>query len=204
MMKMTSQQQQHQHPSARYPNLLTTIQPDIDHKSTVESSVNSRTHHSKDNSRPSSFQSKNIFYNSNHRYQQQFYFTRPAHLSARRHQQSYYPTYDRFHYQYQQTPIRPLMEIKDNLVLSHHDYDDNDKDHDDDGDDAGDETKMTYSLSKLREPKQRGQYRNRKAELDWDHAFDLDLIDLYSSQPDPDSRSLTSTISSSDHSFSSF
>lgn len=197
-MKMTSQQQQHQ--SSHYPNLLTTLQQDIEQKSAGETSVNPRTHHSKDNSRPSSFQTKNIFYNSNHRHHQQLYFTRPPpHISPRRQQQSYYPTYDRFHYHHQHQPIRPLMEIKDNLFSSHHDLDDTDKDNQDD-----EETKITHSMSKQREPKQRGQYRNRKAELDWDHAFDLDLIDLYSIQPDPDSRSLTSTISSSDHSFSSF
>lgn len=195
---MTSQQQQHQ--SSHYPNLLTSLQQDIEQKSAGETSVNPRTHHSKDNSRPLSFQTKNIFYNSNHRYQQQFYFTRPPHISPRRQQQSHYPTHDRFHYHHQhQLPIRPLMEIKDNHFSSHQDFDDNDKDNQDDED-----TKSTYSNSKPREPKQRGQYRNRKAELDWDHAFDLDLIDLYSIQPDPDSRSLTSTISSSDHSFSSF
>ena len=190
---MTSQQQQHQ--SSHYPNLLTTLQQDIEQKSAGEISVNPRTHRSKDNSRPSSFQTKNVFYNSNHRHHQQLYFTRPPHISPHRQQQSYYPTYDRFHYHHQHQPsIRPLMEIKDNLF-----FDDNDKDNQDD-----EETKITCSISQQREPKQRGQYRNRKAELDWDHAFDLDLIDLYSIQPDPDSRSLTSTISSSDHSFSSF
>jgi hypothetical protein len=62
---------------------------------------------------------------------------------------------------------------------------------------------MTSCIFKPREPRQRGQYRNRKAELDWDHAFDLDLIDLYPTYNDLDSRSLISTISSSDHSFSS-
>ncbi len=72
-----------------------------------------------------------------------------------------------------QQPIRPLMEIDNN--------------------------NMTYSTCKQREPK----YRNRKAELDWDHAFDLDLIDLYATDIDVDSYSLTSIISSSDNSFSS-
>jgi hypothetical protein len=49
----------------------------------------------------------------------------------------------------------------------------------------------------------RVQYRNRKAELDWDHAFDLDQIDLYPAQNDIDIESLISSNSSSDNSYSS-
>ena len=62
---------------------------------------------------------------------------------------------------------------------------------------------IIYVINKQREPKQRGQYRNRKAELDWDHAFDFDLIDLYTTRNDIDNCSLTSINSSSDNSFSS-
>lgn len=86
------------------------------------------------------------------------------------------------------------MEIKDNVVPLRHDFDDDKDDHDND---------VARQLLGQRQPKQRGQYRNRKAELDWDHAFDLDLIDLYTANIDVDRHSLTSTISSSDHSFSS-
>lgn len=47
----------------------------------------------------------------------------------------------------------------------------------------------------------RAQYRNRKAELDWDHAFDLNQVDLYStSQYECDNYSLTSSNSSTDNS----
>jgi hypothetical protein len=188
---MAGQQQQY---SSRYPNLLVTVKHDPEERSMMsETYSNPRTRRVKDNYRPSSFQEKNVYYNSNQRHQQQQYFTRPPHTSPRRQQQSYYPNNDRLHYHYQHQSIRPLMEIKDNLFALHHDFDDKD---DDDGD-----KDTNHSISKQREPKQRGQYRNRKAELDWDHAFDLDLIDLYTTHNDVDSRSLTSTISSSDHSF---
>ena len=60
-----------------------------------------------------------------------------------------------------------------------------------------------YPAGQQRQPRQRGQYRNRKAELDWDHAFDLDLIDLYARQHDSDNHSLASITSSSDQSFTS-
>jgi hypothetical protein len=73
-----------------------------------------------------------------------------------------------------QQPIRPLMEIEDN-----------------------------YSDFEQKQPKQRGQYRNRKAELDWDHAFDLDQVDLYTTQNDIDNHSLSSLNSLSENSFSS-
>jgi len=187
---MAGQQQQY---SSRYPNLLGTVKHETKERSINETYSNLRTRRcSKDNYRPSSFQPKNVYYNSNHRHQQQQYFTRPPHTSPGRQQQSYYPNYHRIHYHYQHQPIRPLMEIKDNQFALHHDSDDND-----------DDNNMTSRILKPREPRQRGQYRNRKAELDWDHAFDLDLIDLYPTYNDPDSRSLISTISSSDHSFSS-
>ena len=77
----------------------------------------------------------------------------------------------------QQPPIRPLMEI------SSSDY------------------SYMYPV-KPRQAKQRGQYRNRKAELDWDHAFDLDQIDLYTIQQDIDNYSLASSNSSTDNSYS--
>jgi len=188
---MADQQQQY---SSRYPNLLVAGKHETKERSIDETYSNSRTRRSKDNYRPSTSQPKNVYYNSNHRPQQQQYFTRPPHTSPRRQQQPYYPNYDpiHYHYQHQNQPIRPLMEIKDNLFSLHHESDENNDDND-----------LSYRIFKQREPKQRGQYRNRKAELDWDHAFDLDLIDLYPTYNDPDSRSLISTISSSDHSFSS-
>jgi hypothetical protein len=82
------------------------------------------------------------------------------------------------HVHYSQQPIRPLMEINNH------------------------EINYCY-IFQQREPKQHGQYRNRKAELDWDHAFDLDQINLYTKQNDSDNHSLTSINSSSDNSFSS-
>jgi hypothetical protein len=208
MVNMAGQQQQY---PSRYPNLLVTVKHETDERSASETYSNPRMRRSKDNYRPSSFQAKNVYYNSNHRHhnhhQQPPYFTRPSHTSPRSQQQSFYPTYDRLHYQYPHQPIRPLMEIKDNLFSLHHDeFDNNDDDNNDNDDvldDDDDDKNITYCISKQREPRQRGQYRNRKAELDWDHAFDLDLVDLYSIHPDPDTRSLISTISSSDHSFSS-
>ena len=81
-------------------------------------------------------------------------------------------------HQLSQKPLRPLMEIS----TSDYSY---------------------VHPAKAREPKQRGQYRNRKAELDWDHAFDLDQIDLYTIQRDIDNYSLTSSNSSTDNSYSS-
>lgn len=48
-----------------------------------------------------------------------------------------------------------------------------------------------------RETKARGQYRNRKAELDWDHGFDLDQLDLYSTQYESDNYSMTSSTDNS-------
>ena len=120
---------------------------------------------------------KTVFYNSNHRQKQ--YFNRPSTTVQHRSSQKYH----HIHHQQPPPPIRPLMEIQD---FNDHDY--------------------SYSsyIFKQKEPaKQRGQYRNRKAELDWDHAFDLDQIDLYPVQNDIDIDSLISLNSSSDNSFSS-
>ena len=62
-------------------------------------------------------------------------------------------------------------------------------------------TPIEKKVAQPREPQQRGQYRNRKAELDWDHTFDLDQLELYTIQNDSDTRSLLSFTSSSDQSF---
>ena len=169
---------------------------------------NDRSFHEKNasNFRPLTYQPKTIYYNSNRRYQQQQqeYLSQ---TSTRRQKHSFYPNSDRINYHYQHQSIRPLMEIKDNLFLLHHHQqkstNTNDSNNDDDEGDDDDKESISSLISKLKQPKQRGQYRNRKAELDWDHAFDLDLIDLYPTQPDLDRYSLTSTLSSSDHSFSS-
>jgi len=109
----------------------------------------------------------------NSNHRQKQYFNRPSTIQRRSQK------YHHFHYHNQQQPIRPLMEIQD---FNDHSY--------------------SYSF-KQKEPKQRGQYRNRKVELDWDHAFDLDQIDLYTGQNDIDIDSLISLNSSSDNSFSS-
>jgi hypothetical protein len=194
MVKMAGQQQQYS--SSRYPSLMVKGKHEAEERSITDTYSNPRTRRSKDNNRPLSFQPRNVYYNSNQRYQQQQHFTRPPPppTCPRRQQQQHYNSYGRIHYHYQHQPIRPLMEIKDNQFSLHHDLNDNNDDEDND---------MTYCTLKEREPEQRGQYRNRKAELDWDHAFDLDLIDLYTTHIDVDSHSLTSTISSSDNSFSS-
>ena len=188
MVKMTGQQQQ-QH----YSGLMAAVKREAEERCNAETYANLRARRTSDNCRPSSFQARNIYYNSNHRPQHQTHFMRPPPASPRRQSQRYYNNYDRTHHHPHQ-PIRPLMEIKDNVVPLRHDFDDDKDDHDND---------LTCQAFGQRQPKQRGQYRNRKAELDWDHAFDLDLIDLYTANIDVDRHSLTSTISSSDHSFSS-
>ncbi|CAF0977375.1 unnamed protein product [Adineta ricciae] len=129
--------------------------------------------------------------------------THSNHQRKRRTKTNYYPTtiyYNSNHRQksqatrssyptrnYERYPstVRPLMEIK-NV------YEDFDK------------NEIAYLTYNPRESKQRGQYRNRKAELDWDHAFDLDQLHLYTAQIDLDNHSLTSLQSSTDNSFSSF
>ena len=63
---------------------------------------------------------------------------------------------------------------------------------------------ISYRMCKPRELTHRGQCRNRKAELDWDHAFDLDQVHLYTTQNDIDDHSLASIHSSYDRSLSSF
>src|SRR4051794_38161334 len=128
MVKMAGQQQQY---SSRYPHLLVTVKHETEDRSINESYSNHRTRRSKDNYRPSSFQPKNVYYNSNHRQQQPQNFTRPPHTSPRRQQQLYYPTYDRIPYHFQHQHIRPLMEIKDNLSELHDDDDDDDDDKND-------------------------------------------------------------------------
>ena len=153
----------------RYTNLRVTVKHETEERSVSEISSNSKTHYSKNHSRPTYYHPTTIYYNSNHRQKQQF--TRPSPPKVQYRSQNYN--------QFYQQPIRPLMEIKDNY------FDD------------------IYSNFTPKESKQRGQYRNRKAELDWDHAFDLDQIDLYTTQNDIDNYSLTSLNSLSDNSFSS-
>ncbi len=167
----------HQQRSCRYSNLRITVKNETEERSVTEVYSKPRTYRSKNN-----YHSTTIYYNSNHRQKQYFnHPSPPSQSTVQRHSKKY----DRFDYHNQrQQPIRPLMEIKDNQFSVHHDFNDND---------------ITYSYNF----KQRGQYRNRKAELDWDHAFDLDQIDLYTTQNDIDNYSLTSTNSSSDNSFSS-
>jgi len=169
----------HQQRSCRYPNLLVTVKRETEERLVTETYSNSRTYRSKNNYHSIFYHPTTIYYNSNHRQKQ--YFNRPSQSTVQHHSKKY----DRFDYHNQrQQPIRPLMEIKDNQFSVNHDFNDND---------------ITFSYNF----KQRGQYRNRKAELDWDHAFDLDQIDLYTTQNDIDNYSLTSTNSSSDNSFSS-
>lgn len=192
---MAGQQQKY---TSRYPSLLVTVKHETEERSVAETRSNSRTRHPKDNYRSSSFQPKSTYYNSNNRTQSHQYFTRPPHTSPRRQQQQqqqhpYYNHYDRVYYSFQTQPLRPLMEIKDDLFSPHNEL----------NVDIENLNSTNYQPFKQREPKQRGQYRNRKAELDWDHAFDLDLIDLYTTHNDSDSHSLTSTVYSSDNSFSS-
>ncbi|CAF5127432.1 unnamed protein product [Rotaria sp. Silwood1] len=156
----------------------------MDERSVTEIDTKQRMHHSKNNYHSTYLHPTTIYYNSNHQYHQaKQHFPRSSSSTIQHRSQNN----DRFHYyhqQQQQQPIRPLMEIKDNQFS------------------LNDNT-ITYSNSKPREPKQRGQYRNRKAELDWDHAFDLDQLDLYITQNDTDNYSLTSIHSSGDNSLSS-
>jgi len=172
----------HQHRSDRYPNLLVTVKQETEERSVTETYSNPRKRRSKNNHRSTYIHPTTIYYNSNHRQTQ--HFTRSPPSTVRRHSQNY----DRLQYHNYQQPIRPLMEIRDNHFYFHHDVNDNDID---------------YLPFQQREAKQHRQYRNRKAELDWDHAFDLDQIHLYTTQNDIDNHSLTSYHSSSDNSFSS-
>ncbi|CAF0976409.1 unnamed protein product [Adineta steineri] len=175
--------QQQQPRSDRYPNLLVTVKHETNERLVTENYSNSQKRRSKKNYRPTNFHPTTIFYNSNHHYRQKQHFTRTL--------PSTNEYYDRLQYHNYQQPIRPLMEIKNN-----HTYISRDLNDDDDDD-------IAYLNFKPKEPTQRGQYRNRKAELDWDHAFDLDQIHLYTTQNDIDNHSLISFHSSSDNSFSS-
>lgn len=194
MVKMAGQQQPQQQQQQSYSSLMVAVKREAEERCNAETYANLRARRTSDNCRPSSFQPRNIYYNSNHRAQHQTHFMRPPPALPRRQSQHYYNNYDRIHHHHPHQPIRPLMEIKDNVASLRHDFDDDKDDHDND---------LACQAFGQRQPTQRGQYRNRKAELDWDHAFDLDLIDLYTANIDVDRHSLTSTISSSDHSFSS-
>lgn len=179
MVKMAGQQNQY---SPRYPSLLVTLKHKPDDRSLADAFCSPRVRRPKDNhyAPPSPYQPKNVYFTGAPRYSAQ----QPV---ARRPKQPFHNSTERIHHPYPPQPIRPLMEIKDNAFPLHNDTE---YDFDDDESEKG--------------AKQRAQYRNRKAELDWDHAFDLDLIDLYTTPIDTDSHSLTSTISSTDTSFSSF
>ncbi|CAF0865803.1 unnamed protein product [Adineta steineri] len=198
---------QHQQYSPRYPSLLVTFKHKSEDRITPDTYSNPRTRRSKDNYYPLSFQSKSVYFNGNHRYQQPQHFiqrpqTPPRRQQQQQQQQQFYNKCDRIQHQYiqqQQQPIRPLMEIKDNSFPLHNDID---YDIDDDDNDKSCRT-VPQKEAKQQQQQQRSQYRNRKAELDWDHAFDLDLINLYTTHIDTDSHSVTSTISSTDTSFSS-
>lgn len=178
---MTSYQQR----SCRYPSLLVTVKQETDERSVSE--IHSKPHaiRSKNNYNSKFSYPTTTYYNSNIRYQQQKQHNRyPSSSNAnQRHSQNNTRS---FYYNHQQQPsMRSLIELKDNQISVYHD---------------GNDKSMTFSNVTPRELKQRGQYRNRKAELDWDHAFDLDQIDLYTTQYDIDNHSLTSIHSSSDSS----
>ncbi|CAF4009389.1 unnamed protein product [Rotaria magnacalcarata] len=174
---MTSYQQR----SCRYPNLLVTVKQETDERSVSEIDSKPYTSRSKKNYNSKFFYPTTTYYNRNVRCQQQKQHSiYPSSYSVnQRHSQNNI----RFYYQnhQQQQPMRSLVELADNKISLYHDGNDN---------------SMTFSNITPREPKQRGQYRNRKAELDWDHAFDLDQIDLYATQYDIDNRSLSSIHSS--------
>lgn len=158
---------------------MVTLKTQSEDRTVTENCSTNRNRRSKDNYRPSNFHAKNVYYNSHHRNKvdQQEYYSRPTGLISN----PYRPAATYYH---QDPTIRPLMEIDNDFVSLHQEYD-----------------RLCRHVQQ-REAKQRGQYRNRKAELDWDHAFDLDLIDFYKTNIDLDNYSLTSTMSSSDHSFS--
>ncbi|UJR35633.1 hypothetical protein I4U23_028383 [Adineta vaga] len=208
MVKMAGQQHQY---SPRYPSLLVTLKHKPEERSFTDTYSTSRTRRSKDTYYPSLLQTKNVYINANQRYQPQQQAQPPPppplqlsqqqyphrlHTSPRHQSKQTIYNSDRIHQQYPQQSIRPLMEIKDNLFSLHNDIE---PDIDDD-----DLDKQSPRLLQQKDTKQRVQYRNRKVELDWDHAFDLDLIDLYTTHIDTDSHSLTSTISSTDTSYCSF
>jgi hypothetical protein len=167
----------HQQRSSRYSNLLVTVKHETEERSVTEIHSNLRTCRSKNNYHSTFYHPTTIYYNSNHRQKEHFNRPSPPLITQRRSKK-----YDRRYYHNQQQPIRPLMEIEDNQFFLHHDYNNN-----------------TF---KQKEPKQRDQYRNLKVELDWDHAFDLEQVELYTTQNDIDNYSLTSINSSSESSFS--
>ncbi|CAF3765962.1 unnamed protein product [Rotaria socialis] len=178
---MTSYQQR----ACRYPNLLVTVKQETDERSVSEIHSKPHTTRSKKNYNSKFFYPTTTYYNRNVRcqQQQQQHNRYPSSYCVNQpHSQNNTRFYYRNHRQ-QQPPMRSLMELTDNKTSLYHDGNDN---------------SMTFSNVTPREPKQRGQYRNRKAELDWDHAFDLDQIDLYTTQYDIDNHSLNSIHSSGD------
>lgn len=177
------------HQSYQYPNLLVTVKHETDERSVSETNNSkSRAYRSKKNSKSSYLYPTIIYYNSNYLYQQQKQGS--SRRSSLSNSQRRMKKNDQFYYnnQQQQQPIRPLMEIIDNNNYSYNDFN---------------SQKRNSSKRNPREPTQRGQYRNRKAELDWDHAFDLDQADLYTIQHDSDNQSLTSLYSFGESSLSS-
>jgi len=166
----------HQQRSYRYPNLLVTVKHETEERSVTEIHSNPRTYRSKNNYHSTFYHPTTIYYNSNHRQKQ--HFNRPLPPPTTQHRSKKHDRLN-YHNQKQQQPIRPLMEIEDNQIFVHD------------------------NTFKQKEPKQRDQYRYRKVELDWDHAFDLDQVELYTTQYDIDNYSLTSINSSSESSFSS-
>ncbi|CAF0866838.1 unnamed protein product [Adineta ricciae] len=201
MVSMAGQQHQY---SPRYPSLLVTLKHKPEERTHADVYSTARARRAKDSYYPSLFQTKNVYMNGNQRQQPpsppvqssppQQQLPHRSHVPPRYQQKpTFYNNSDRIHQPYQQQSIRPLMEIKDNLFSLH---DDVEPDLDDDD--------QSLRILQPKDAQQRTQYRNRKAELDWDHAFDLDLIDLYSTHIDTDSHSLTSTISSTDTSYCSF
>lgn len=164
--------------SSRYSNLLITVKPETDERSVTEIQTNNRPYRSKNN-----YHSTTIYYNSNNRKQKQNYNRPSPPPTVQRHSPKYnHYSYYNQHYQPQQQPIRPLMEIEDHYQHL--------RDHD-----------LAYTCTfKYRESKKGDQYRNQAVELDWDHGFDLEQIDLYTTQNDIDNYSLTSINSSTDNS----
>lgn len=181
-MNMANREQR----SWRYPNIIVTVKNETDERSVTEISSKSQRNLSKNNHHTSYYHPTTVYYNSNYRYQQQ---KQRFHSTSSSNPQRRSKNLDYFYHQKSQEAVRPLMDIQDSPIPFYNDF--------------NHKNTNAYSNSNVREPKQRGKYRNRRAELDWDHGFDLDQTALYTTSNDIDNHSLSSMNSSGNNSLSS-
>jgi hypothetical protein len=154
-----------------YESLCVTVKCDGNERSVIEDRSHVRTHRSKDTYRQRTLPVRTIFYDANqHRSSASIRSTTMNSNNQKRSSKSYERT----------SGTLPLPTNNHNHQLIHF---------------HGNGKTLARSSGQ-----QRGQYRNRKAELDWDHTFDLDQLDLYTITNDIDNHSVNSLTSSSDQS----